>query len=364
MLSKDDLTYYINYFFEKLKDEVSYEERVSISLEAAEIFIMVGDLKSAKEIVSKLLKSEDFPNFKTEIKYKILNMMHKVLYKEGNFEEAENILKKTLEIVGDSEKFRCRVFVKLGNLYIRMDKFEDAKKYYTQAIDIGEQVEERECLASAYNNVAVYYAMTNRDYDKALMFLQKALSLYENVKPNSSITGRILANLGKLFKEKKLYGKAQDYYQKAHTIATKLKQYDLLAHIYLGKSELYFEMGEYDVSKIFAEKALSYYKLVNGKESITWMAEVYILLAKISSQISESFETVEKILGNAIELVNGVGDWKRLVSLYDLGCDLALKYGYKTKAKELLEKGIKIAESYNLQNEANRLKDKLNYINL
>lgn len=362
MLGKDDLTHYIYYFYEKLKDEVSYEERVSISLEAAEIFIMVGDFKSAKEIVSKLLKSEEFPSYKCEIKYRILDMMHRILYKEGNLEEAVDILKKTLEIVGDSNKLRCRTLVKLGNLQIRMNRYEEAKRYYIQAIDIGDQLDERECLASVYNNVAIYHAMANSDYDKALVYLQKALSLYENVKPNSSITGRILANLGKLFKEKGIYGKAQDYYQKAHTIAARLKRYDLLGHIYLGKSELYYEIGEYEVSRVFANKSLNLYKLVNGRESVIWMADAYVILAKVSLQLGEPYETIEKILDGAIELVKEGEDWKKLVEIYELRSDLAVKYGYKTKAKESLDKAIQVSETHDLKNEHSRLKNKMNYI--
>ncbi len=362
MLGKDDLTYYINYFYEKLKDEVSYEEKVSISLEAVEIFIMVGDFKSAKEITNKLLNSEEFSKYKIEVKYKILDMMHRILHKEGNLNEAVEILKKTLEIVGDSEELKCKAFVKLGNLHLKMGNFEEAKKYYTQAIYIGERLKEIVCLASAFNNVAIYHAIANMDHDKALMFLQKALSIYENVKPNSSITGRILANLGNLFKEKKMFGKAQDYYQKAHTIAAKLKRYDLLAHIYLGKSELYYEIGEYEVSRVFANKALNFYKLVNGKESKSWMADAYIVLAKISVKLNEPYESVKKMLDEAIGLVSEIGNWEKLVRLYELACDLTVEYGHKAEAEELLQKAIKISETHGLKLHIDRVNNKMNYI--
>ncbi len=364
MLKKDDLSYFIKHLYEESSELIPPVHRVKLSKQVAEIFLEVGDFSKAQQIMSEILDSDEYEKLPYELKYEVLNTLYRIHYKQGDYQKAKELLEQMLSLVNQQkdESRKCSVLVKFGNIYTGESEYSKSIEYYSKAIEIGEKIDQKKCLATAYNNLAVYYAAVERKYDEALIQFQKALSLYETVKPGSSITSGIMVNMGSVFKHKKMFEKALDYYQRAHTIARKLHKYDILAHIYKEKAEIYYELGEFDISKVFAERALTVYATVDGRESRRWIAETNVLLGKILNQQDASFSEISSKFQEATQIFMEFNDYKNLIDTYNVWADIALLRGLQSEARKLLNEALKLASEHGLTDEEKELKRKLEFL--
>ncbi len=346
MLEKKDLSFHMKHLYSRAIELIPSEQRYDLMLKAASIFLSVSDYENALDLVDQVISSSEFEKMGLDLRYRAYDLKHKIYSRQGKLDDALEILQKGKELaenLNDSAKL-CRTFVKMGNIYLKKNDHDKAKEYYLKALDIGEEINDSLCLSSIYNNLAVYEVAIEGDQDKAQIHFQKALSLYETINPSSVIIGRILTNLGNLFKSKGIYDKAQDYFQRAHTIASSLYKYDLLGHIYHGKAELYFEIGELDVAWIFATKALDFYKLVNGSEGGVWMAQTYLVMAKIKEKMGGNFEVVVNYLHEAEKLLIEAGEKKELAMVYKIRGDLAHRRGLRREAVNAYNRALEIAK--------------------
>ena len=361
MLKKDDLSYFIRHLYEESSGLIPPEHRVKLSKQVAEIFLEIGDFLRAQQIMSEILNSDEYEKLSYELKYEVLNTLYRIYYKEGHYYKAKELLEKMLSLVDQhqDEARKCSVFVKFGNVFTGENDYSKSIEYYSKAIEIGEKIDQKKCLASAYNNLAVYYAAVERKYDEALIQFQKALSLYETVKPGSSIMSSILVNMGSVFKHKMMFEKALDYYQRAHSIARKLHKYDILAHIYKEKAEIYYELGEFDISKVFAERALTVFTTVDGRESRKWIAEIDVLLGKILNQQGAGFTEISSKFQEATQIFQEFKDYKNLIDTYGVWADIAMLRGLRSEARKLLDEALKVAREYGMTDDERKLNRKL-----
>lgn len=365
MLKRDDLSYFISSIYTQYYENMPLEERVKLAKQIAEIFLDIGNYEKAEDVILQIKNCKDFDQLQYTYKYIVLKTLYRIVYKKGEFKQAEKILIDILKLLRENQDdYRmCFTYIRLGNVYSGLKDYGKATEYYSKAIEIGEKIDEKKCLATAYNNIAVYYAAALKNYDEALPQFQKALSLYETLsKPDLVIMASILVNIGGVMKHKNLYDKALDHYQRAHSIAKKLFKYDLMAHIYKEKAEVYFLLGEYEISKVFAERALSVYETIDGYENRKWMAEIFVLLGKILHKQGASFEDIFKKFTEASKYYEVYGAPIDLINLYKTLSEIALEKGLKKQAKELIEIGVKIAEKNGLKNEKEKLEKDLTYL--
>lgn len=362
MYKDGNLGFHITELYKKALEIIPFDKQVELSVETAEIFLSIGEIRKAEETVQKIVSSSDFPKLPANLRYTVFNKLFKIYYKSGNYIKAEDTLKELLEISNDlkDENLLCNIYVKFGNVYARKRDFEKAKEFYTKAVEIGEQTDgARRCLASAYNNIAVYYILVNKDSDRALIYFQKALSLYETESNNLSITARIILNLGNLFKTKGYYEKAQDYYQRAHSIAIKHHLLDILANVYHEKSEIFFAIEEYELSEIFIKKALELHKALNGREGDYRAGQAFELLAKIEEKKGGSIERIREYVHEAIGYYTKSESWGDAIKLYDFLGDVAYQRGVYSISKESYENGLIFAQKYGIEDYKQKLQDKL-----
>ncbi len=91
------------------------------------------------------------------------------LYRGGNYREAEKVIKKALE--HNFVKYdQAEAYAILGNIYNRLDYFQDAIEAYQKALEISPR------SGRYWTNLGVVYRLTAQ-YDKAESCYQKALAL-------------------------------------------------------------------------------------------------------------------------------------------------------------------------------------------
>lgn len=362
---KDNPGLHIAKLYKKASGMIPYEKQVELAIDAAEIFISIGQIKKSEETLRKIIGTDKFSKIPNNLKYRLFSKLFKIYYKSGDYVKAEEILNDLLQISKEyeDENLLCSVFLKYGNIYVRKREYEKAKEFYTKAVEIGEQQESRKkCLASAYNNIAVYYAMVNKDYDRALIYFQKALSLYETESNNLGVTVRILLNLGNLFKTKKYYEKAQDYYQRVHSIAIEHNFPEILANVYHEKAEIYFEIGEHELSEIFVKKALELHRKLNGREGNYRSGQAFELLAKIKDKAGENFEKIKEYSQEAVGYYTRSEAWEDAVRMYDFLGDVAYKRGQFLIAKELYENGLLLSQRKGIEQFKQKFQEKIKLV--
>ncbi|CAF1440021.1 unnamed protein product [Adineta steineri] len=175
----------------------------------------------------------------------------------GQFDKAEQLYSVLLEQTSNKSE-KQHYYNQLGYIKDEQGDYENAIEYYEKALTIKEKTlpSNDPSLATSYNNIAgVYYSM--EEYSKALSYYERALEIYQ--KTLSSDHQLDLAtsynNMGMVYKSMEEDLKALSYYEKDLKIRQKTlpSTHPSLANSYNNIAGVYYSMKDYS-------KALSYYE--------------------------------------------------------------------------------------------------------
>ena len=146
--------------------------------------------------------------------------------------------------------------------------YDLALKYYNRALHIAEKNNDSIDVATSYNNIgSVYYQ--KGDYDKALEYLNKALTIQKaKLGEEHTDVATSYNNIGSLYSKKGNYDKALEYLNKALTIRkAKLgDEHTDVATSYNNMGLVYSDKGDYDKALEYYNKALTIQKSNLGEE--------------------------------------------------------------------------------------------------
>lgn len=146
---------------------------------------------------------------------------------------------------------------KIGSLsYKRNQQF--AKKYWLQALSLGEKLVKQDTaayyknqLATSYNGMGIISRREGK-YPEALSYYQKCLKTESSV--NSNESGTTLMNIGVIYREMGEFEQALSYVNEALDMAVQRKSKESYSSCYNGLGMIYRRMKNYD-------KALECYQL-------------------------------------------------------------------------------------------------------
>ena len=158
-----------------------------------------------------------------------------------------------VELSLGSAHFRRGNFLKAIDYYDRAEK--DTKRHGDTIITV---------LPQVYNNQAIVFRRTG-DLDKALIYYEKVLALYQSamVPISKQDVGNTYINIGTVYYRQQVYDQALDAYRSALTDLKKQK--GAKRYIYqaqMGMARAYQELQRYDSSMYYLEKSLN---LINEK---------------------------------------------------------------------------------------------------
>lgn len=120
----------------------------------------------------------------------VLNNLGALYRVQKRYKEAAHLFAQSLEIVkafrGEEHPNVANLLNNLGMLYRKDGQLEKAKESYEKALSIRLQIygENHVRVGQSYDNLAVFYAMETKDYDAALEYSKKGLSVMEKVLGN------------------------------------------------------------------------------------------------------------------------------------------------------------------------------------
>lgn len=157
------------------------------------------------------------------------------------------------------------VLVLIGNAYKALDKLVEAEGYYEKSLSLAKEIDNREeGEAAVLANLSLIYK-ANRDFDKALSHLKKALNIHKNRRMRK-YEARDLGNIALIYQDKNHLEKALKYHHEALKIYqeedSKEDQADQLSSIGL----IYKRKNWPDSALYYSQKALKIYQEIGPKE--------------------------------------------------------------------------------------------------
>ncbi len=131
----------------------------------------------------------------------------------------------------------------LGDIYIQMDKLEDALHYHQAALRLRQKTGVKSAIADGYRGLGeIYYYQ--HDYPKALGYFQKALQLREEARASLGAAS-LMKYIGLIHLEQGEIKKGRNYLLGALSLARKSKQPNIEKEV-LGKiADIYLDAQDY-----------------------------------------------------------------------------------------------------------------------
>jgi len=264
----------------------------------------------------------------------------------GNYDEALKNFLTSLKFAQEN-KLEHEEFVSLSNLGViqdRIDKFDNALKYYFEALNIynrslenGKPIQEIKNIQGLYNNIGNIYLSKN-ELNTAQEYYLKGLTIAEQKLDNVNI-GIICNNLGKLEDQKKNFDKANSYLIKSLEARQKINDKSGIAKSYYSLANHYQEMQKPNDALEYAKKSF-----VLGSE----------LKEPLTRKISSMF---------LYQIYKRLGNWQEALEYHEIFQRVSDSLINDNKIQELTRLQMQYEyEKVEKDNEVKRQKSKMTYI--
>jgi tetratricopeptide (TPR) repeat protein len=245
---KEALTY-ANRYLELAKQERDRKEQASAAAFIGKIYFEYGDMKQAlPQFLFVLQTYKELGNWKKYIA--ALNNVGGVHRNLRNLDKAYSYFYRALLLnkkLGDSSGISSNLS-NIGTVLFDKKRIHEALFYYKQAYAIDTLVTEKDPYKSTYdisadlNNLALAYKEL-RDYDSALFYSYKNISLTENAGIFFLLTAAYVTT-GAIHIDKKDYGQGKKYCLLALNLAKKHNLRDNQAQLFRMLSRIYEAGGD------------------------------------------------------------------------------------------------------------------------
>lgn len=293
----------------KLSNSTEDTTKVKILLELANIYGRTDFLKALHNAKEALEISNNIENKIYLVRSHIAIGTNFIFL--GNYDEAMKNLLQSLKIA-QTNNFKLEeliAFTSLGIVQDRIHKFDNALKFYFEALNIyndcsqhGKPIIEIKGIQGLYNNIGNIY-LSKDDLDTAEKYYLKGLALAEQKNDNINI-GVICNNLGKLYIQRKNYQKAYAYLIQSLDARKQINDKSGIAKSYNFLSDYYRATNQLDEARDYAKKALVLGTEINEQVTIQTSAlflyEIYKKLGQLDKALEyhELFKQVSDSLLN------------------------------------------------------------------
>ena len=247
----------------------------------------------------------------------------------------------------ETKKIIANLYNNIGIVYANIGENEKAKEYYNKSYTIAKQYDDKKCMSQALSNRGnVLFA--EKEYQKALEDLFESLRLIESLDDKYSLVISMGA-ISDVYLELKNYDKAHLYLNRALSIAKEIKANELIKNAYKGLYLVNKETGKHETALKYQTL---YYQLNDSIYSLESKNRIAELQNKYKFEKKEQkiklLEAEQKLnnmqLRNSriwmLVLVGGI-----IVSLFFLGLIYFQMLQKKQANKKLVKKNLEIVRS-------------------
>lgn len=167
-------------------------------------------------------------------------------------------------------------YFNLASSYMKMKQFDKSLELYNKAIASFEADKNFRYLSFAYSNLSMLFTDA-RQLDKALDYAQRSLTLKEQFANDLEI-GNTYANIGNILKHQQQYNTALQYFSTAQLRFEEGKDRIALAGILVKFAWLYYEMDNLTLAEEYGQKAYTVATEVKSLHSVLESSKMLSLL--------------------------------------------------------------------------------------
>lgn len=236
------------------------EEADSLFRSKGDIDKLIGELNKLHESNVKdrdtLEKKEAYEQRSRKNLAQLCYNKHLFFMMKHQFDSAAlYIEKRTIQL----DPTNIEWLLECGIFFEFLAEYDKALQYYNKALSIEENTldEKNSMLVITHSNIGMVY-LRQGNYDKAMEHCEKANTILKSIQGETQphVVATLYNNIGSIFQKQGNYNKAIEYFDKALTIwRSTLDTYDpVLATPYNNIGSIYEDQGDYN-------KALEYYNL-------------------------------------------------------------------------------------------------------
>ena len=215
----------------------------------------------------------------------ILSNIGAIYYDEGEYNKALDYYLRSLKVseeTGDTLRI-VTALTNIGAVYTdRQGTHDKALDYLLRALTLSEKIEENDAIAVCSINIGEIF-LERKDYDKALIYLNKAL------KATEATDGRIftMISLAKVYKETGEHAKALNILNEALEMAREVNSRANIAHALVEKGNVFLGLDDSDNAVRYYKQAASIALQLNAPKDLEkiygGLHQAYLLRLKFDS---------------------------------------------------------------------------------
>ncbi|KAK3753490.1 hypothetical protein QZH41_006191 [Actinostola sp. cb2023] len=293
----------------------------------------IGRISSAANVID-VLKDKEAELSELYIEYDMLGLSHE---KRNDYSNAIRCYERCLDISKEMRDKRKegRANRNLGSVLLSLERYEEGLQYSTKALEIAVEIDDDKCQASAYSDLGLYHQYKTADFEKAVEYHNKSLTLSQKIN-NTHGEGAEYGNLGNAYRSQCKYEKAIKFHKKQLEIAQEIGDAKLESNAHRGLGIVYKCQGEYTEALKCYEEDLRICKDAGDEKG---EAASYVNLGIIYDLLGKKPEAID-IYRKSLSLAKKIGNKDLECKAYhNLG---AAYYGFKqlTESKEMFEKAL------------------------
>ena len=177
-------------------------------------------------------------------------------------------------------------FIDIGNLYYSQENYEFAFKYFSEALNLYEELNNEKGVATCYTNLGNVHA-DNNNISKGLDYYYKSIKIQEKIDFKSGLATNY-NNIGDCYIALKQYNEAKMYFDKAMKIAEEDNAIDLKIIVFFNLADLYLKKNNIPEAINFSNISL---KLAKEYGDYHFQIENLLFLSKQYDKLGKTDES-------------------------------------------------------------------------
>ncbi|HLP92287.1 MAG TPA: tetratricopeptide repeat protein [Nostocaceae cyanobacterium] len=334
---------YPNVFF---KDELGYDIAFAIS-RLGICQIIEKQYQLAKKSYKKSIKIyENLEGIEQKKKKSLIafnyHQLGRIAQDLREYEQAKRYYQQALNInIEYCERYsQASNYHGLGRVAEEMQEYQQAKHYYQQALDIFIEYGDRHSQAKIYQNLGIL-AQQMRKHEQAKAYFQQALDIKIEY-GDRYYQASTYHGLGRLAQEMREYEQAKEYYQQALDIFIEYGDHYGQANTYHNLGMVAQDLQEYEQAQQYFQKALDIFIEYGDRY---FQARTYHTLGMVAQELQE-YEQTQQYFQKALDIFIEYGDHYFQASAYHRLGRLAQEMREYEQAQQYFQKALDIFIEY------------------
>ena len=192
------------------------------------------------------------------------------LFEAGEYEQAAA---SYLEYIDSQKKIRdhdkksiSEVCVSLGLCYYKLDKYEDAIKWFREAEILQKEIGDREAEASSLNNIGLSYKKLG-NFEKAIEYYEQTVIIDEE-SGNVAESAKTLNNIGMIYRAWGKYDQAIEHFERSLEVKKILNDTAGISTTLNNMGLVYTEWKKFDQAVQILEESLAMEEMLQNDSEI------------------------------------------------------------------------------------------------